>query len=73
MGSERPFCPACEREFDPDVKFCPHDGTQLIFLTAEEMVRQIFDDRYKILFKLGEGKMGAVYKAEQLRTGKPAW
>jgi len=64
------FCPSCEREFDPGLHFCPHDGSKLIVRSHDEMAGQTLDGRYKILHKLGEGGMGAVYKAQQVTTGK---
>ncbi|MDH5639008.1 MAG: protein kinase, partial [Nitrospinota bacterium] len=68
--SEQMFCPSCEREFDPGLHFCPHDGSKLIVRSHDEMAGQTLDGRYKILHKLGEGGMGAVYKAQQVTTGK---
>ncbi len=69
--SEKPFCPQCEREFSSDLKFCPHDGAELIFRSEDTMSGEVFDGRYRILHKIGEGGMGAVYKAQQISTGKP--
>ena len=68
---DKPFCPLCEKEYLAGTKFCPEDGSELIIRAEETITGQVFDGRYNLLFKLGEGGMGAVYKATQISTGKP--
>ncbi len=70
-------CPTCERIFDGDASFCPHDGTRLV--PAEELedrrtdpfLGRILGERYRIDRKIGAGGMGAVYLATHVLMDKP--
>ncbi|MBN2145374.1 MAG: protein kinase [Candidatus Aureabacteria bacterium] len=66
----KPFCPLCHREFSEDVKFCPFDGIRLAIRSSDSLEGNIFNQRYEIIQKIGEGGMGVVYRAKQLSTGK---
>ncbi|MDY0060206.1 MAG: serine/threonine-protein kinase [Myxococcota bacterium] len=69
VASKSRFCPVCGREFGEEVQFCTQDRTPLVQARrdeSEELVGQILLKRFEILSLIGQGGMGAVYRARQL-------
>ena len=64
-------CPQCGSLFGAGTLFCPRDGASLRLVTqGTDLVGQLIDDRYYVEQRLGEGGMGEVYIAHQVRTGR---
>lgn len=66
------FCPVCDKKYEDEVDVCTGDGATLI--QAEEkkdpFIGKVLKGKFKVMKKLGEGGMGAVYLGEQAIIGR---
>ena len=70
MNNEK-ICPTCGTEYPANQRFCDRDGSALRTQGGgTDLIGSIIGERYHVLKKLGEGGMGQVYLAEQVKMGR---
>ena len=64
------MCWKCGKLFATSIENCPDDNSRLLPISSDDqkdpMIGSLFDDRFRIFKKLGEGGMGNVYGARQI-------
>src|SRR5262252_7770795 len=64
------ICQQCGKAYDDPVQVCPSDHSQLILIDPSDdpMLGKLIDDRYRLIRKIGEGGMGAIYRAVHIEN-----
>jgi serine/threonine protein kinase len=65
------ICARCKQAFSDDLAVCPSDGQPLDRQEVAPSALPLFDGRYDILRKLGQGGTARVFKAVDSTTSRP--
>jgi serine/threonine protein kinase/formylglycine-generating enzyme required for sulfatase activity len=66
-------CPQCSKTYGDHLQVCPEDQSALVLAgsqAADPMVGRVLAGRYRLDKKIGEGGMGAIYKAVHTEMGR---
>lgn len=64
------LCDTCNELFEDDKDLCPVDSVRLADAGKSPFIGKYIDDRYRILAFLGQGSMGAVFRALDETTSR---
>jgi serine/threonine-protein kinase len=66
------FCPKCRKEYADNFESCSIDGAPLVAAgsATDPLLGAILAGRYQMVEKIGQGGMGAVYKAVHTRMNR---
>lgn len=65
------YCPICEKNYGDETASCEIDGATLRESGRRDtLIGKVVKGRYRVLEKIGEGGMGAVYLAEQVAISR---
>jgi serine/threonine protein kinase len=66
------YCPLCDRTYEDTIEVCATDGAVLRVPRSKQdaLIDKVIKGRYRVLKKLGEGGMGAVYLADQFAINR---
>ncbi|MEW6735208.1 MAG: protein kinase [Acidobacteriota bacterium] len=65
-------CIACGKKWADDARFCSVDGTELSEIFADPLdalIGKVLNRTYKVEAKLGQGGMGAIFRAKHIGIG----
>jgi len=66
-------CPQCSKTYGDHLQVCPDDQSPLVPSASEvrdPLVGRLLAGRYRLEKKIGEGGMGAIYKAVHTEMGR---